>query len=79
MAIGLCSFQIPVALLNGRMSSKSFRRWSEPVALPLIALMLSKLSLVIPLSTTQAIRFQLLQAPLHIINFAGDLKYGISF
>ncbi|CAI0469457.1 unnamed protein product [Linum tenue] len=46
-------------------------------ALPLISLMLSKFALIIPLSTTQAIRFQLLQAPPSIINFAGDLKYVV--
>ncbi|CAI0469455.1 unnamed protein product [Linum tenue] len=67
---------IPLTLLNARMSVKSFKFWSA-WALPLISLMLSKFALIIPLSTTQAIRFQLLQAPPSIINFAGDLKYVV--
>ncbi|KAF2289797.1 hypothetical protein GH714_038666 [Hevea brasiliensis] len=68
---------ISLALLNARVSMKSFRLWSQPVLLPLISLMLSKFSLIIPLSTMQAIRFQILQAPPFIINFSGDLKYAI--
>ncbi|CAM0883641.1 unnamed protein product [Alopecurus aequalis] len=68
---------IAVALLNARMSLKSFNRWSAHLGLPLISLMLSKLSLVIPLSTTQAVRFQLLHTPPHKIHFAGDLKYAV--
>ncbi|ONK71224.1 uncharacterized protein A4U43_C04F6160 [Asparagus officinalis] len=68
---------IPITLLNARMSLKSFRCWSGWVARPLIALMLSKLCLILPLSTIQAIHFQLLQAPPSVINFAGDLKYAI--
>ncbi|THU62778.1 hypothetical protein C4D60_Mb01t08720 [Musa balbisiana] len=67
---------IPVALLNARMSCKSFKRWSRTLALPLISLMLSKISLIAPLSTLQAVHFQLLHASPHIIHFAGDLKYG---
>ncbi|CAN0896719.1 Probable 3-deoxy-D-manno-octulosonic acid transferase, mitochondrial [Linum grandiflorum] len=67
---------IPLALLNARMSRKSFKFWSG-LALPLISLMLSKFSLIVPLSTTQAIHYQLLQAPPFVINFAGDLKYGM--
>ncbi|CAN0896718.1 Probable 3-deoxy-D-manno-octulosonic acid transferase, mitochondrial [Linum grandiflorum] len=47
------------------------------LALPLISLMLSKFSLIVPLSTTQAIHYQLLQAPPFVINFAGDLKYVV--
>ncbi|OVA17877.1 3-deoxy-D-manno-octulosonic-acid transferase [Macleaya cordata] len=69
---------IMVALLNARISSKSFRLWSGPVARPLISLMLSKFSLIAPLSTLEAIHFQLLQAPPLIINFAGDLKYAVN-
>ncbi|KAJ6796807.1 putative 3-deoxy-D-manno-octulosonic acid transferase, mitochondrial [Iris pallida] len=69
--------EIPVALLNARMSLKSFRRWSRPVALSLISLMLSKLSLIASLSTVEAIHFQLLQAPPLIINFTADLKYAV--
>ncbi|KAJ9181466.1 hypothetical protein P3X46_009594 [Hevea brasiliensis] len=70
-------YQISLALLNARVSMKSFRLWSQPVLLPLISLMLSKFSLIIPLSSMQAIRFQILQAPPFIINFSGDLKYAI--
>ncbi|XP_050380411.1 probable 3-deoxy-D-manno-octulosonic acid transferase, mitochondrial isoform X2 [Argentina anserina] len=66
--------QIMLALLNARISTKSFKRWSGPVLLPLISLMLSKFSLIAPLSTTQAIHFQLLHAPPFVINFSGDLK-----
>ncbi|KAF7024688.1 hypothetical protein CFC21_036996 [Triticum aestivum] len=68
---------IAVALLNARMSLKSFNRWSVPLGLPLVSLMLSKLSLVIPLSTIQAVRFQLLHTPPYKIHFAGDLKYAV--
>ncbi|XP_016184787.1 probable 3-deoxy-D-manno-octulosonic acid transferase, mitochondrial isoform X4 [Arachis ipaensis] len=68
---------ITLALLNARMSEKSFEVWSRPVLLPLISLMLSKFSLIAPLSTEQGIRFQLLQAPPAIISFSGDLKYVI--
>nr|XP_010909882.1 probable 3-deoxy-D-manno-octulosonic acid transferase, mitochondrial isoform X1 [Elaeis guineensis] len=68
---------ITVALLNARMSSRSLKRWSGPIALPLISFMLSKLSLIVPLSTVEAIRFQLLHASPSIINFAGDLKYAV--
>ncbi|XP_037493153.1 probable 3-deoxy-D-manno-octulosonic acid transferase, mitochondrial isoform X2 [Jatropha curcas] len=66
---------ISLALLNARVSTKSFRLWSQPLLLPLISLMLSKFSLIIPLSTMQAICFQVLQAPPSIINFSGDLKF----
>ncbi|KAJ1419487.1 hypothetical protein SESBI_15044 [Sesbania bispinosa] len=68
---------ITLALLNARISVKSFEVWSGPMLLPLISLMLSKFSLIVPLSTEQGIRFQLLQAPPYIINFSGDLKYVI--
>ncbi|CAN1352234.1 Probable 3-deoxy-D-manno-octulosonic acid transferase, mitochondrial [Linum perenne] len=61
---------------SARMSLKSFKFWSG-FALPLISLMLSKFSLIVPLSTTQAIRYQLLQAPPFVINFAGDLKFVV--
>ncbi|KAJ1689910.1 hypothetical protein LUZ63_014065 [Rhynchospora breviuscula] len=67
---------IRLGLLNARMSSKSFKRWSTPPALPLISLMLSKFSLIAPLSNTEALRFQLLGASPTIIHFAGDLKYA---
>ncbi|XP_060670729.1 probable 3-deoxy-D-manno-octulosonic acid transferase, mitochondrial isoform X1 [Ziziphus jujuba] len=68
---------IALALLNARVSAKSFNRWSTPVILPLIALMLSKFSLIVPLSNMQAIHFQLLLAPPFIINFSGDLKFAV--
>ncbi|KAJ3677021.1 hypothetical protein LUZ60_002745 [Juncus effusus] len=68
---------IKLALLNARISSISFDRWSTPLALPLISLMLSKFSLISPLSNTEAVRFQLLGAPPCIIHFSGDLKYGV--
>ncbi|KAK3162523.1 hypothetical protein QOZ80_1BG0090530 [Eleusine coracana subsp. coracana] len=68
---------VAVALLNARMSLKSFNRWSAPLGLPLVSLMLSKLSLVVPLSTIQAVRFQLLHTPPGILHFAGDLKYAV--
>uniref|UniRef100_A0A1D1ZIX7 lipid IVA 3-deoxy-D-manno-octulosonic acid transferase n=1 Tax=Anthurium amnicola TaxID=1678845 RepID=A0A1D1ZIX7_9ARAE len=68
---------IALALLNARISIRSFKLWSEPLARSLISLMLSKFSLIAPLSTIEGIRFQLLQAPPFIINFAGDLKYAV--
>ncbi|KAI5664862.1 hypothetical protein M9H77_24185 [Catharanthus roseus] len=68
---------IALALLNARMSTKSFKRWSLPVVLHLPSLLLSKFALIAPLSNTQAINFQLLQAPPLVINFSGDLKYII--
>ncbi|XP_004497594.1 probable 3-deoxy-D-manno-octulosonic acid transferase, mitochondrial isoform X2 [Cicer arietinum] len=68
---------ITMALLNARISEKSFNLWSGSVLLPLISLMLSKFSLIAPLSTEQGVRFQLLQAPPYIINYSGDLKYVI--
>ncbi|KAF3441738.1 hypothetical protein FNV43_RR15653 [Rhamnella rubrinervis] len=68
---------IALALLNARVSAKSFKCWSRPVLLPLIALMLSKFSLIVPLSTMQAIHYQLLLAPPFIINFSGDLKFAV--
>ncbi|GER45407.1 3-deoxy-D-manno-octulosonic-acid transferase [Striga asiatica] len=71
------TFVVSLALLNGRMSTKSFRKWSHPVLLPLISLMLSKFTLILPLSTAQGINFQLLQAPPFSIRYSGDLKYAI--
>ncbi|KAL6133532.1 hypothetical protein ACLB2K_065767 [Fragaria x ananassa] len=76
LIIGASEKGIMLALLNARVSTKSFKRWSRPVLLPLISLMLSKFSLIAPLSTTQAIRFQLLRAPPFVINFSSDLKYA---
>ena len=44
--------QIAVALLNARISLISFNHWLMPLGSPIIALMLSKLSLVVPLVST---------------------------
>ncbi|CAM8925003.1 unnamed protein product [Rhodiola kirilowii] len=76
----LCAsnYGIALALLNARISENSFSRWSIPIFRPLISLMLSKFSLIVPLGTVQAIRFQLLNAPPFIINFSGDLKYSMT-
>ncbi|XP_030492706.2 probable 3-deoxy-D-manno-octulosonic acid transferase, mitochondrial [Cannabis sativa] len=68
---------ITLALINARMSTKSFKRWSRPWLLPLISLMLSKFSMIIPLSTMQAVNFQLLLAPPSIIKSSGDLKFVV--
>lgn len=68
-------YQIALGLLNARVSTKSFKQWSGPLFRPLISLLLSKFSLIAPLSTLQAIRFQLLEASPFTINFSGDLKY----
>lgn len=65
-----------LALLNARMSAKSFRRWSTAPARPVISAMLSRLSLIVPLNTHEAVHFQLLGAPPFVINFAGNLKYA---
>ncbi|XP_021908424.1 probable 3-deoxy-D-manno-octulosonic acid transferase, mitochondrial isoform X2 [Carica papaya] len=78
LIMGASNFGIPLALLNARMSVKSFKLWSTPVFLPLISLLLSKFSLIVPLSTMQAIHFQSLQAPPSVINFSGDLKYVVN-
>ncbi|XP_057779320.1 probable 3-deoxy-D-manno-octulosonic acid transferase, mitochondrial isoform X3 [Salvia miltiorrhiza] len=78
LIMGAARNGIALALLNGRISTKSFRNWSYPVILPLIKLMLSKFSLILPLSTIQGIQFQLLQAPPHIISYTGDLKFAIT-
>ncbi|KMT06384.1 hypothetical protein BVRB_7g160630 [Beta vulgaris subsp. vulgaris] len=69
--------KITLSLLNARMSERSFRRWSAPALSPLIALMLSKFSLIVPLSTREAIHFQLLQAPPSIVSNSADLKYCV--
>ncbi|KAL8135881.1 putative 3-deoxy-D-manno-octulosonic acid transferase, mitochondrial isoform X1 [Apium graveolens] len=68
---------IALAILNARMSPKSVRNWSLPANLQLMNLMLSKFSLIIPLSNVQAVHFQMLQAPPFSIYFAGDLKFAI--
>ena len=43
------SVQIPLALLNARMSLASFERWSAPPIKPLVAAMLARFSLIAPL------------------------------
>ncbi|KAI3886866.1 hypothetical protein MKX03_037176 [Papaver bracteatum] len=78
LVFGATKRGIIMALLNARISSKSFHRWSRPIVFPLISSMLSKFSLIAPLSNVEAIRYQLLQAPPFIINFAGDLKYAVN-
>uniref|UniRef100_A0A2P2JTP7 Uncharacterized protein MANES_08G018900 n=1 Tax=Rhizophora mucronata TaxID=61149 RepID=A0A2P2JTP7_RHIMU len=45
---------ISLTLLNARMSEKSFMLWMQPMLLPLISLMLSKFSLIVPLVCTCA-------------------------
>ncbi|KAL6559256.1 hypothetical protein OROHE_006625 [Orobanche hederae] len=78
LIMGAARTGVALALLNGRMSTKSFRNWSHPVLLPLMTLMLSKISLILPLSTVQGIHFQLLQASPFSINYSGDLKYAMA-
>jgi len=67
---------MPLALLNARMSAKSFERWSLPPARSLVAAMLLQFSLITPLSTKEAVRFQILGASPLVIHFAGNLKYA---
>ncbi|KAL0338559.1 UNVERIFIED_CONTAM: putative 3-deoxy-D-manno-octulosonic acid transferase, mitochondrial [Sesamum angustifolium] len=78
LIMGAARNGIALTLLNGRMSTRSFQNWSHPVILPLITLMLSKFSLILPLSTIQGINFQLLQAPPFIVHYPGDLKCAIA-
>ncbi|KAJ8423704.1 hypothetical protein Cgig2_030708 [Carnegiea gigantea] len=68
---------ITLALINARISERSFQRWSMPAILPLITLMLSKFSLIVPLSMAEAIHFQLLQASPFIVSVSADLKYSV--
>ncbi|OMO83968.1 hypothetical protein COLO4_22294 [Corchorus olitorius] len=77
LIMGASKCGIGLALLNARLSPRSFRNWSRPVLFQLISLMLSKFSLIVPLSTVQAIHLQLLQAPPFSIKFSGDLKYAV--
>ncbi|XP_031500335.1 probable 3-deoxy-D-manno-octulosonic acid transferase, mitochondrial isoform X3 [Nymphaea colorata] len=70
-------YQVSLALLNARMSIKSFKLWSNIAVKPLMSSILSRFSLISPLSTNEAIHFQLLGASPFIINFAGDLKYAV--
>nr|XP_043609132.1 probable 3-deoxy-D-manno-octulosonic acid transferase, mitochondrial isoform X2 [Erigeron canadensis] len=76
LVLGASANGVMLALINARMSIKSLNNWSKPVVRLLTALMLSKFSLILPLSNIQAIHFQLLQAPPSVINFCGDLKLG---
>ncbi|KAL5709642.1 beta-galactoside alpha-(2,6)-sialyltransferase [Ranunculus cassubicifolius] len=77
LILGASRKGIMLALLNARVSPRSLRLWSGPVGLPLISLMLSKFFLIAPLSTQEAIHFQLLHAPPLTICFPGDLKYAV--
>eukprot|EP00850_Spirogloea_muscicola_P002451 SM000009S23580 [mRNA] locus=s9:793839:797987:- [translate_table: standard] len=71
------SQQIPMALVNARMSPRSFKNWrAAAAARSLVALMLASFSLILPLETVEAVRLQLLGARPHSIRFAGDLKYA---
>ena len=47
--IAMVTLQIPLALLNARMSMKSFQRWSIAPAQALMKTMLSAFSLIVPL------------------------------
>ncbi|KAK9058826.1 hypothetical protein SSX86_023669 [Deinandra increscens subsp. villosa] len=76
IVLGASANGVILALINARMSTQSFNNWSRPVVRLLASLMLSKFSLILPLSNIQAIHYQLLQAPPFIINFSGDLKLG---
>ncbi|CAH8379372.1 unnamed protein product [Eruca vesicaria subsp. sativa] len=78
LIMSAAQLRIPLGLLNARMSTKSYKRWSSPLLLPLASLLLSKFSLIAPLSTLQGIHFQLLQAPPFVIHFSGDLKYVVN-
>ncbi|MCO5570415.1 hypothetical protein L7F22_024136 [Adiantum nelumboides] len=65
-----------LALLNARMSAKSYNRWLLPLARHLVTHLLSRFNLIIPLSTEEATRYQILGAPPMVVQFAGNLKYG---
>lgn len=67
---------IPLAILNARMSLKSFERWSASPMKPLVASMLSRFSLIAPLSNKEAVRYQILGAAPSVIHFLGNLKYA---
>ncbi|GAB2300666.1 hypothetical protein Dimus_034700 [Dionaea muscipula] len=69
---------IMLALINARISVKSLKLWASPIVAPLITLMLSKFTLIVPLSMSQGVNFQLLQAPPYIISFSADLKYSVA-
>ncbi|GMH23176.1 hypothetical protein Nepgr_025019 [Nepenthes gracilis] len=77
LIMGASKSGIMLALINARISTKSLKRWSLPISYPLITLMLSKFALIVPLSMTEAIHFQLLQAPPFVISFSVDLKYAV--
>eukprot|EP00250_Pteridium_aquilinum_P012229 c20585_g1_i1 orf=22-1365(-) len=66
-----------LALLNARISSRSFERWRLPVARQLVMQLLSRFSLILPLSTEEAMRYQILGAPPMVVHFAGNLKYAV--
>ncbi|KAI5076781.1 hypothetical protein GOP47_0008846 [Adiantum capillus-veneris] len=66
-----------LALLNARMSSRSYNRWLLPVARNLVMHLLSRFHLIIPLSTEEATKYQILGAPPMVVHFAGNLKYAV--
>eukprot|EP00850_Spirogloea_muscicola_P012831 SM000084S23167 [mRNA] locus=s84:517007:521095:- [translate_table: standard] len=76
LVVMTASQQIPMALVNARMSPRSFRNWRAAAASrSIVSLMLASFSLILPLDTVEAVRLQLLGARPHSIRFAGDLKY----
>ncbi|KAH7445788.1 hypothetical protein KP509_01G024500 [Ceratopteris richardii] len=68
---------VKLALINARMSSRSYNRWLLPVARHLIMDLLSVFRLIVPLSTEEATRYQILGAPPTTVHFAGNLKYVV--
>ncbi|XP_024525779.1 probable 3-deoxy-D-manno-octulosonic acid transferase, mitochondrial [Selaginella moellendorffii] len=70
------SRKIPMALLNARVSEKSFIRWSRFTSKSLVGEMLGSFSLICPLSTNDAIHLQLLGASPGVIHFSGNSKYA---
>ncbi|XP_024537135.1 probable 3-deoxy-D-manno-octulosonic acid transferase, mitochondrial [Selaginella moellendorffii] len=70
------SRKIPMALLNARVSEKSFTRWSCFTSKSLVGEMLGSFSLICPLSTNDAVHLQLLGASPGVIHFSGNSKYA---
>lgn len=68
--------EVPLALINARVSAASLERWSIPAARPLAAAMLQRFLLVVPLNTEQGARLQALGVRPPSVRFAGDLKYA---
>lgn len=63
----LPGMQMPLALLNARMSAKSFERWSLLPARSLVAAMLLQFSLITPLvvSLISYVLWRLVKLPSH--------------